>query len=192
VSASDSPRKSLRIPFEGGVLEELVAGEPVLLSGVLYTARDAAHERMAEAIRRGDPLPFDPAGQVVYYVGPTPPKPGQAIGSAGPTTSTRMDPYAPLLLERGLRAMIGKGRRSAEVREAMRRHRAVYFGAIEGTAALLAGRVVSAELVAYEDLGTEAIRRLVVESFPVTVVNDLFGGDLYEDGRAKYRRVTPL
>jgi fumarate hydratase subunit beta len=185
MGTSERKGRALRVPLVEAEIEDLVAGDLVWLSGPVYTARDAAHARMAEAVGRGEPLPFDPRGQVVYYVGPTPAKPGQVIGSAGPT---RMDPYTPMLLDHGLKGMIGKGRRSPEVREAMRRHRAIYFGAVEGTAALLAGRVVSAELVAFEDLGTEAVRRLVVEDFPAMVVNDLAGGDLYEDGRARYRR----
>jgi fumarate hydratase subunit beta len=177
----------LSVPLTGD-LGSLRSGDSVLLSGTVYAARDAAHARMAEAIAAGEPLPFDPAGQVVYFVGPTPARPGHAIGSAGPTTATRMDPYSPLLIERGLRGMIGKGRRGAAVRESMRAHGCVYFGAIEGTAALLARRVVAAEVVAYEDLGTEAVRRLEVVDFPVVVVNDLHGGDLYEEGPRQWRR----
>jgi fumarate hydratase subunit beta len=160
----------------------------VRLYGVMYTARDAAHARMREAIGRGESLPFDPEGQVVYFTGPAPAKPGHPIGPAGPTTSSRMDPYSPLLIERGLRGMVGKGVRSQEVIEAMRAHGCVYFGAVEGTAALLARCVKKAELVAYEDLGAEAVRRLVVEDFPVVVVNDLHGGDLYREGRERWRQ----
>jgi fumarate hydratase subunit beta len=184
---TESPVK-LMTPFTKADLEPLRTGDSVLLSGVVYTARDAAHARMAEAIAAGEPLPFDPAGQVIYFVGPTPARPGHAIGSAGPTTATRMDPYSPLLIERGLRAMIGKGRRGPEVRASMLAHGCVYFGAIEGTAALLARRVRSSELVAYADLETEAIRRLEVVDFPVMVVNDLTGGDLYEEGPQQWRR----
>ena len=178
----------LSLPLSPDDLPALRSGDSVLLSGTVYAARDAAHARMAEAIAAGEPLPFDPDGQVVYFVGPTPARPGHAIGSAGPTTATRMDPYSPLLVERGLRGMIGKGRRGPEVRESMRTHGCVYFGAIEGTAALLARRVVSAEVVAYEDLGTEAVRRLEVVDFPVVVVNDLHGGDLYDEGPRRWRR----
>lgn len=163
----------------------------MLLDGVLFTARDAAHRRFAEAVEAGEPLPFDVAGQVVYYVGPTPARPGQPIGSAGPTTASRMDAHAPLLIERGLCGMIGKGRRGAGVRESMLEHGCVYFGAIEGTAALLARCVRSSEVVAYEDLGTEAVRRLGVVDFPVVVVNDLVGGDLYEEGPRRWRRSAP-
>jgi fumarate hydratase subunit beta len=144
---------------------------------------------MAEAIAAGEPLPFEPAGQVIYYVGPAPARPGAAVGSAGPTTASRMDPYAVLLIERGLRGMIGKGRRSGEVRAAMQEFGCVYFGAVEGTAALIARCVRTAELVAYPDLDAEAIRLLQVEDLPVTVVNDLEGGDLYQEGQRRYRRV---
>ncbi|MGH3090147.1 MAG: Fe-S-containing hydro-lyase [Rubrobacteraceae bacterium] len=165
----------------------LKTGDVVLLGGVLYTARDAAHARIKEAIENDSPLPFDPEGQIVYFTGPAPARPGHALGPAGPTTSSRMDPYSPLLIERGLRGMVGKGVRSEAVISSMREHGCVYFGAVEGTAALLADRVKEAEVVAYEDLGAEAIRRLVVEDFPVVVVNDLHGGDLYRQGREKWR-----
>ena len=178
----------LETPLELEDIEPLRTGDVVRLYGVVYTARDAAHARKAEAIEKGDPLPFDPEGQVVYFTGPAPARPGYVIGPAGPTTASRMDPYSPLLIERGLRGMIGKGSRSEEVRRAMREHGCVYFGAIEGTAALLARCIKEAEIIAYEDLGTEAVRRLVVEDFPVVVVNDLYGGDLYEEGRKKWRR----
>ncbi len=178
----------LETPLTGEDVEALRTGDVVRLHGVIYTARDAAHARKAEAIEKGDPLPFDPEGQVVYFTGPAPARPGHALGPAGPTTASRMDPYSPLLIERGLRGMIGKGVRSEEVRRAMWEHGCVYFGAIEGTAALLARCVKEAEIVAYEDLGAEAIRRLVVEDFPVVVINDLYGGDLYEEGRKRWRR----
>jgi fumarate hydratase subunit beta len=184
---TDAPAE-LTTPLTPADLAPLRSGMSVLLTGAVYTARDAAHARMADAIAAGQPLPFDPAGQVIYFVGPTPARPGHAIGSAGPTTATRMDPYSPLLIERGLRGMIGKGRRGRDVREAMLTHGCVYFGAIEGTAALLARRVRSAELIAYPDLETEAIRRLEVVDFPVLVVNDLYGGDLYEEGPRQWRR----
>jgi fumarate hydratase subunit beta len=178
----------LETPLTGEDVEALRTGDVVRLHGVIYAARDAAHARKAEAIEKGDPLPFDPEGQVVYFTGPAPARPGHARGPAGPTTASRMDPYSPLLIEWGLRGMIGKGVRSEEVRRAMREHGCVYFGAIEGTAALLARCVKEAEIVAYEDLGAEAIRRLVVEDFPVVVINDLYGGDLYEEGRKRWRR----
>jgi fumarate hydratase subunit beta len=180
----------LETPLSKEDVEALETGDIVRLYGVIYTARDAAHARKADAIEKGDLLPFDPEGQVVYFTGPTPARPGHALGPAGPTTASRMDPYSPLLIKRGLRGMIGKGSRSKEVREAMREHGCVYFGAVEGTAALLARCVKEAEIIAYEDLGAEAIRCLVVEDFPVVVVNDLHGGDLYEEGRQKWRRST--
>lgn len=179
---------SLNAPFSREDIEPLRTGDVVRLSGVLYTARDAAHARMKEAIDNGDFLPFDPEGQVVYFTGPAPARPGNPIGPAGPTTASRMDPYSPLLIERGLRGMVGKGKRSESVIEAMREHGCVYFGAVEGTAALLAQCVKEAVMVAYEDLGAEAIRRLVVEDFPVVVVNDLYGGDLYREGRERWRK----
>ncbi len=181
--------KELRTPFDREELATLRAGDRVRISGTLLTARDAAHARFAAAIEAGEPLPIDPREQVLYFVGPTPARPGRPIGSAGPTTASRMDPYSPLLVERGLRAMIGKGRRSAAVREAMLAHGCVYFGAVEGTAALLAQCVRHAEVIAYEDLGAEAVHRLQVEDFPAVVVNDLEGADLYEQGPARWRRV---
>jgi fumarate hydratase subunit beta len=180
----------LETPLSIDDVESLKSGDVVRLYGVLYAARDAAHARMQEAVHKGEPLPFDPEGQVVYYTGPAPARPGSALGPAGPTTASRMDPYAPSLINRGLRGMIGKGARSKEVLEAMRRHGCVYFGAVEGTAALLADRVKEAEVVAHEDLGPEAILRLVVEEFPVVVVNDLHGGDLYREGRKRWRRTS--
>jgi fumarate hydratase subunit beta len=164
------------------------AGDPVLLSGTIYTARDAAHERLIALLARGAPLPIDLRGQVLYYCGPTPPRPGRPIGAAGPTTATRMDPYTPALLALGLRGMIGKGRRGPEVREALVRHRAVYFAAVEGTAALLGQRVRAADVVAFPDLGPEAIYRLEVDAFPVVVANDIYGQDVYELGRRQYMR----
>jgi fumarate hydratase subunit beta len=178
----------LETPLRLEDVEPLRSGDVVRLYGVLYAARDAAHARMEEAVERGEPLPFDPEGQVVYYTGPAPPRPDRALGPAGPTTASRMDPYAPALIERGLRGMIGKGVRSEEVLKSMRRHGCVYFGAVEGTAALLAECVKEADVVAHEDLGPEAILRLVVEEFPVVVVNDLHGGDLYSEGRRRWRR----
>ena len=180
----------LETPLGIEAIVPLKSGDVVLLDGVLYAARDAAHARMKEAVHKGEPLPFDPEGQVVYYTGPAPARPGSALGPAGPTTASRMDPYAPSLIDRGLRGMIGKGARSKEVLEAMRRHGCVYFGAVEGTAALLADRVKEAEVVAHKDLGPEAILRLVVEEFPVVVVNDLHGGDLYREGRKRWRRTS--
>ncbi|MGN7861252.1 FumA C-terminus/TtdB family hydratase beta subunit [Microbacterium sp. 22303] len=183
----EEPRR-LNIPLSDEVLRSLTSGDSVLLSGTIYTARDAAHERFASAIERGEPLPFDPQGQVLYFVGPTPAPPGKPIGAAGPTTASRMDPYSPLLIERGLSAMIGKGRRSAPVRESMQQHGCVYFGAVEGHAAMLAQCITAADVIAYEDLGAEAVFRLEVVDFPAIVVNDLHGGDQYESGPAQWRR----
>jgi len=179
----------LSTPLSQDNVLALRAGDWVLLSGVVYTARDAAHQRMAEAVERGEELPFEVKGQVIYYVGPTPTPPGRIIGSAGPTTAGRMDRYTPMLLQRGLKGMIGKGPRSDEVKAALQRRQAVYFGAIGGAGALLSKRIVSVEVVAYEDLGTEAIRRLVVEDFPTVVVNDCYGGDAYLEARLKWRKV---
>ncbi len=167
-------------PFEQTETEVLRCGDKVLISGVIYTARDAAHKRMVETIQRGEELPFDVKNQIIYYAGPAPAKPGRVIGSCGPTTSYRMDSYAPKLIELGLTGMIGKGERSDEVVDAMKRCGSVYFGAIAGAGALIAESVVSAEVIAYEDLGTEAVRRLVVEDFPAIVVIDRFGNSLYE------------
>lgn len=182
----------LRTPFDPAELARLHSGDAVLISGVVLTARDAAHERFARAIEVGAPLPVEIDGQTIYFVGPTPARPGHVIGSAGPTTASRMDPYSPMLIERGLRGMIGKGRRGPEVTESMLAHGCVYFGAIEGTAALLAQRIIEADVIAYEDLGTEAVYRLVFKDFPAVVVNDLHGGDLYRDGPAQWATaVTP-
>jgi len=181
-------RAALRSPLALEDIRRLRAGDDVLLSGVIYTARDAAHERMAGMIAAAEPLPVDLAGQVIYYCGPTPARPGRPIGSAGPTTASRMDPYTPALLERGVRGMIGKGRRSPAVKEAICRFGAVYFAAVEGTAALLGRCVRSADVVAFADLGAEAVYRLTVDQFPVIVANDCHGGDVYEDGRARFRR----
>lgn len=188
MSPGDREPIRLETPLEYGDIERLRTGDVVRLHGVLYAARDAAHARMKAAIEAGDPLPFDPEGQVVYFTGPAPARPGDVLGPAGPTTASRMDPYSPLLVERGLKGMVGKGKRSQAVRDSMAEHGCVYFGAVEGTAALLAARVKEAEVIAYEDLGTEAVRRLVVEDFPAVVVNDLYGGDLYREGRERWRR----
>ena len=155
---------------------------------MVYTARDAAHQRLAALLDDGKPLPIDLRGQVIYYCGPTPARPGRPIGSAGPTTASRMDSYTPRLIAYGIRGMIGKGRRSRDVRQAIKQFHAIYFGAIEGTAALLGQRVREAEIVAFPDLGTEAIHRLVIQEFPVVVVNDAMGSDLYSAGLARYRR----
>ena len=154
----------------------------------MYTARDAAHKRLVELIEAGEELPLDLQGQIIYYAGPTPAKPGRVIGSAGPTTSGRMDPYAPKLLEKGMKGMIGKGIRGDNVVEAMKKWKAVYFAATGGAAALIAKSVRSVEIVAYEDLGAEAIRKLEVQDFPATVVQDMYGGNLYDEGVKRYRK----
>jgi fumarate hydratase subunit beta len=175
-------------PLTQSVLERLRSGDSVCISGTVYVARDAAHRRMVEALDNGEPLPFDPRGQIIYYMGPSPARPGKPIGSAGPTTSYRMDPYAVRLMQVGIKGMMGKGSRSLPVREAMQRYGAVYFAAVGGAGALLARSVLSAEVIAYGDLGPEALRRLVVESFPAVVINDIYGADAYEQGRSQYRR----
>lgn len=178
--------KYITAPLDRETARSLRSGDSVLLSGTIYTARDAAHKRLCELAAKGEPMPFPIAGAVIYYAGPTPARPGQPIGSAGPTTSYRMDAYAPTLLRLGELGMIGKGKRSPEVIDAMKETGAVYFGAIGGAGALLARCVKSAELVCYEDLGAEAIRRLEVENLPLTVVIDSLGSSLYETGRAAY------
>ncbi len=181
--------KRITTPLTDEVIEDLRVGDRVLLNGVVYTARDAAHKRMLEEYEKTGKLPIDIKGQVIYYVGPTPPKPGQVIGSAGPTTAYRMDKYTPKLHELGLKATIGKGFRTQPVKEALKKYKAVYFAAYGGTAALLSKHIVSAKIVAYEDLGPEAIRKLVFKDFPVIVANDIYGGDIFEEGQAKYREI---
>jgi fumarate hydratase subunit beta len=179
--------KRITLPLTDETLKELKTGDEVLLTGVIYVARDAAHKRMIEALEQGKPLPFDIRGQTIYFMGPTPARPGHPIGSAGPTSSGRMDSYSPRLIAEGLKGMIGKGMRSQAVKEAMKQYKAVYFGAIGGAGALASKNIKKAEVIAYEELGAEAVRRLEVEDFPVTVVNDIYGGDLYHQGKAKYR-----
>jgi fumarate hydratase subunit beta len=181
-------KRVLSPPLDEETVRSLRTGDSVLITGTIYTARDAAHKRLVELLQEGKELPIPLQGEIIYYVGPTPPKPGAPIGSAGPTTSGRMDAYAPTLMEAGLRGMIGKGSRSEPVRTAIQKYGAVYFAATGGAGALLARRIRKAEIVAYEDLGPEAIRRIEVENFPVIVVNDTEGGDLYEAGAARYRR----
>jgi len=178
----------LKTPLSDRDVEKLKIGDRVLINGVIYTGRDAAHKRLFDLVTQGKDLPFDIRGQIIYYVGPTPAKPGQIFGSAGPTTSYRMDAYAPTLIERGLKGMVGKGMRSDAVKEAIKKHKAVYLAATGGAGALLAKKVKKATVVAYEDLGPEAIRRLEVEDFPAVVVNDVQGNDLYFEGEKKYRR----
>ncbi len=176
----------LTTPLSDEDVSKLKAGDIVYLSGTIYTARDAAHKRLVDLIEAGKELPFDLKGSVIYFVGPTPPKPGEPIGSAGPTTSYRMDSYSPILIEHGQKGMIGKGKRNQAVKDACIKHKAVYFGATGGAGALIAKAIKSAEVIAYPELGPEAIRKLEVENFPVTVINDTYGNDLYEMGRAKY------
>jgi len=173
-------------PLADEDVTRLKAGDMVLINGTVFTGRDAAHKRLVDLLDQGKELPFDLEGQIIYFVGPTPTRPGKPIGSAGPTTSYRMDAYSPALIERGLKGMIGKGSRSQEVVDAMVRHKAVYFAAVGGAAALISRRIESSEVIAYEDLGPEAIRRLEVKDFPVIVVNDCEGNDLYKDGIQKY------
>ena len=176
----------IKTPLTREDARKLKAGESCLISGVIYTARDAAHKRLCELVAAGKELPFDVKDSIIYFVGPTPAKEGQAIGSAGPTTSYRMDAYSPILIGEGLTGMIGKGKRNDEVISAMKKHGAVYFGAIGGCGALLSNCIKKAEVIAYEDLGAEAIRRLEVEELPVIVVIDSEGNNLYESGRAAY------
>jgi fumarate hydratase subunit beta len=182
----------IRLPLTDDVIEQLRAGDYVYLTGQVYAARDAAHKRMVAGLSRGEPLPVDIRGATIYYVGPTPARPGAVIGSAGPTTSERMDPFTVPLLEAGLRGAIGKGGRSPQIRQAFAKHRAVYFLAVGGAGALLARQIRKVAVVAYEDLGTEAIRLLELEEFPVIVCNDIYGADLLAQGKAQYRRADVL
>jgi fumarate hydratase subunit beta len=177
----------LNTPVTDDDIAALKAGDRVLITGTILTGRDAAHKRLVDLLAEGKELPVELAGQIIYFVGPTPTRPGNAIGSAGPTTSYRMDAYSPILIEQGLKGMIGKGSRAQEVREAMNRHKAAYFAAVGGAAALISRKIESCEIVAYEDLGPEAIRKLEVKDFPVIVVNDCHGNDLYEQGVEKYQ-----
>ena len=179
-------RISIKTPLSKNAVSSLKSGDSCLLSGVIYTARDAAHKRLMELIEQGKELPFDLRDGIIYYVGPTPSRPGEVIGSAGPTTSYRMDRYAPRMIQLGLTGMIGKGYRSDEVIAAMKEYGAVYFGAIGGCGALLSQCIKKSEVIAYGDLGAEAIRRIEVEDFPVIVIIDSKGNNLYETGRAAY------
>jgi fumarate hydratase subunit beta len=175
-------------PIEEKVIAKLTAGTRVNISGIIYTARDAAHHRLVQALDRGEELPFDLKGQTIYYMGPSPAPPGKVIGSAGPTSSQRMDKYTPRLLAAGIKTMIGKGSRSPEVREAIREYKAVYLAATGGAGALLAKTIKQVEVIAYEELGAEAILKLTVEDFPAIVANDIYGEDLFQQGRAKYKK----
>ena len=180
--------RELQAPIDPALAKELKAGDMVYITGTIYTARDAAHKRMDEALSKGEELPFDIKGNLIYYMGPSPARDGRPIGSAGPTTASRMDKYAPKLLDLGLGGMIGKGKRSKEVIDAMVRNGAVYFAAIGGAGALLSKAITASEVIAYDDLGTEAIRKLTVERFPAIVVIDSEGNNLYETAGAAYRR----
>jgi fumarate hydratase subunit beta len=179
--------RNIRSPLDEETIKKLKAGDRVLITGVIYAARDAAHKRMVEALDKGERLPFDITNQTIYYMGPTPARQGQVIGSAGPTTSGRMDSYAVSLIAAGLRGMVGKGKRSQAVKDAIKKYKAVYFAAIGGAGALISKSIKKVEVIAYEDLGAEAVRRLEVENFPATVINDIYGGDLYEQGKARYK-----
>ncbi len=181
--------RQMQIPLDPKEVKELRAGDYVKLSGIIYTARDAAHKRMSEALERGEKLPIDIEGAVIYYMGPSPAREGRPIGSAGPTTASRMDKYTPGLLDLGIAGMIGKGKRTREVQEAIVRNQAVYFAAVGGAGALLSKRILSSQVVAYEDLGTEAIRKLEVKDFPVIVVIDSEGNNLYDTAAKEWRKL---
>lgn len=187
MQADVTTARIITLPLSDEVLETLHAGDELLLTGTMYVGRDAAHKRMIETLEAGAALPVDLRGQVIYFMGPTPARPGKAVGSAGPTSSYRMDTYSPRLMAEGLKGMIGKGMRSGEVKEAMKKYRAVYLGAIGGAGALISSRIRTMEVIAYDDLGPEALRRIEVQDFPATVINDIYGGDLYEEGRSRYR-----
>ena len=187
VTAADGI-KDLRTPLSDADVLSLKAGDRVRISGVIYTARDAAHGRLAPLVDKGEPLPIDVKGQIIYYTGPSPARPGGVIGSVGPTTASRMDKFTPALLAIGLKGTIGKGYRGQPVKDALKQHKAVYFGSIGGAGAVLSEFVKKADVVAYADLGTEAIRRLEVEGFPAMVLYDCHGGDLYQDGQKVYAR----
>jgi fumarate hydratase subunit beta len=180
--------KRLQAPLTDEDVRQLKAGDNVLIDGVIYTARDAAHKKLVELMEKGEPLPLDLKGQIIYYVGPTPARPGQVIGSAGPTTSGRMDPYTPQMLAHGMKACIGKGSRSEKVVEALKEYKGVYLAAVGGAGALLSKRITRCEPVAYPELGAEAIYRLEVKDFPAVVINDIYGNDLYREGAQAYAR----
>jgi fumarate hydratase subunit beta len=180
--------KKITTPVTDEMIAQLKAGDNVLINGTIYTGRDAAHKKLADLIAAGAKLPFELQGQIIFYVGPTPARPGNPIGSAGPTTSYRMDAYAPKLHELGLKASIGKGSRNAEVKESLKKFKAVYLAVTGGAAALVSKSIKKAEVVAYPELGPEAIQRLEVEDFPAQVINDMYGGDIYEEGRKLYER----
>ncbi len=178
---------NIKSPLDDDTIKKLKAGDQIFITGIIYVGRDAAHKRIVETLDQGNPPPFDLKGQTIYYMGPSPAKPGQVIGSAGPTTSGRMDAYSPRLMAEGLKGMIGKGMRSQAVKDSMKKYKAVYLAAVGGAGALISKSIKKSEIIAYEELGAEAIRRLEVENFPATVINDIYGGDLYEEGKAKYK-----
>ncbi len=180
--------RRIRTPLEDSVIEELKSGEKVFLSGYIYTARDAAHKRFVDTLNERKTLPFDLEHQVIYYCGPSPSPPGKVIGACGPTTSSRMDLYAPQLISLGLKGMIGKGKRSQSVKDSMKQYKAIYFGATGGAGALLSKSVTSSEIIAYEDLGPEAVVKLGVKNLPLFVINDIYGNDLYEMGMLQYKK----
>lgn len=180
--------KQVSLPLTDQAIKELRAGDNILLTGVMYVARDSAHKRLIASLDRGEPPPFDLKGQTIYYMGPSPAKPGQVIGAAGPTTSGRMDSSSPRMIAAGLKGMIGKGMRSGEVKAAMRQHGAIYMAAIGGTGALISKSIKKSEVIAYGELGAEAVLRIEVEDFPATVINDIHGGDLYQAGMSKFRK----
>ena len=182
-------KKTITTPLTDEVVKSLKAGDEVLISGVIYIARDTAHKRMMEILDKGEKLPFDIKGQLIYYAGPTPTRPGKVIGSIGPTSSVRMNPYAPRLLQEGSKGMIGKGEMDADVRMALQKYTAVYLAAVGGAAALIAQTVIKNEPVAWEELGTEAIRKLTVKDFPAIVVQDCYGGNLFLEGVRKYAKI---
>jgi len=188
LSQSNDPSLDICAPLGEEVIASLHAGDRVRIQGVLYVARDAAHQRLVQTLEAGQPLPFDPHGQIIYYMGPSPARPGHPVGSAGPTTAGRMDPSVPAMLEAGLKGMLGMGNRSRAVREALQHYRAVYLVATGGVAALISRSIQSAELVAYGDLGPEALLRLRVNGLPATVANDIYGEDAYQSGIARYRQ----
>jgi len=182
--------KKVTLPLTDETLKDLHSGDNLLLTGVMYAGRDVAHKRLIEALDQSKPLPFNLKSQTLYFMGPTPARSGRPIGAAGPTTSGRMDSYSPRLIAQGLKGMVGKGMRSQAVKDAMKKHKAVYLAAIGGAGAIISNSIKKAEVVAYEDLGAEALLRLVVEDFPVTVINDIYGGDLYQQGKTKYHIET--